>query len=150
MGKRAETWIIGGFYAAGCLRSCIFLVVCNKKATEIDSLENATLQLTISFFTVAIFVLCKQGTAIHIPADDVIWVILLGLVNTGAGCWFYFSSISDLPVQTVAICGYLEPLAAVILSVVLLHEPMTAMQIIGVVMIIAGAAWGECFGNKGA
>lgn len=124
------------------------LVVCNKKATEIDGLENATLQLTISFFTVAIFVLYKQGIAIHIPADDVIWIILLGLVNTGAGCWFYFSSISDLPVQTVAICGYLEPLAAVILSVVLLHETMTAMQIIGVVMIIAGAAWGECFGNK--
>lgn len=126
-----------------------FMVSCNKKAKEITGFENSTLQLTISFLTVACFVLYKQqGIAIHIPAENLIWVAFLGLVNTGIGCWFYFSSIDDLPVQTVAICGYLEPLSAVVLSVILLHETMMTPQIVGAVMIIAGAICGEYFGSK--
>lgn len=47
-------------------------------------------------------------------------MLLLDIVNTGIGCYFRFSSIGDLPVQTVAICGYLEPLSALLFSTVLL------------------------------
>ena len=70
--------------------------------------------------------------------------LLLGLVNTGVGCYCYFSSIGDLPAQSVAICGYLEPLSAVLLSVLILHETMAPLQILGAVLIIGGAVFGEC------
>ncbi|MBQ2413047.1 MAG: DMT family transporter, partial [Anaerotignum sp.] len=66
-------------------------------------------------------------------------VFLLGLVNTGVGCYLYFSAISRLPVQTVAVCGYLEPLAAVVLSAILLGEGMGLIQILGTVLILGGA-----------
>ncbi|MBQ8748040.1 MAG: DMT family transporter, partial [Clostridia bacterium] len=65
------------------------------------------------------------------------------LLNTGIGCYFYFSSIGKLPVQTVAICGYLEPLSAVVFSVIFLKETMLPIQIIGAVLIIGGAMLGE-------
>lgn len=71
------------------------------------------------------------------------WILVLGLLNTGIGCYFYFSSISHLPVQTVAICGYLEPLSAVVLSTVILRETMSMVQVFGTVMIIGGAVIGE-------
>ena len=54
-----------------------------------------------------------------------------------------FGSIGKLPVQTVAVCGYLEPLSAVILAVLLLGEPMTLCQMIGAVLIVGGAVMGE-------
>ena len=38
--------------------------------------------------------------------------ILWTLLNTGGGCYCCFSAIGWLPVQTVAICGYMEPLPA--------------------------------------
>ena len=61
---------------------------------------------------------------------------------------FIFSSIGNLSVQSVAICGYLEPLSAVLFSVFLLHETMQPMQIIGTVMILGGAILGECTAKK--
>lgn len=119
------------------------MVICNKKARRIQGMENATLQLFISFLTVFVFVLFKQGLAIHLSTTDIIPMLILGLFNTGIGCNFYFSSIGKLPVQTVAICGYLEPLSAVLFSVAFLHESMSIIQIIGAVCIIGGAVCSE-------
>jgi len=48
-------------------------------------------------------------------------------------------------VQTVAICGYLEPLSAVIFSVLFLSESMGPVKIIGAALIIGGAAYGELY-----
>ena len=71
------------------------------------------------------------------------WILVLGLVNTGIGCYLYFSPLSKLPVQTVAVCGYLEPLSAVLFAALLLGEKMSALQYIGAVCIIGGAMIGE-------
>lgn len=60
--------------------------------------------------------------AIHIERASLLPILILGLINTGIGCYFYFSSIGDLPVQSVAICGYLEPLSAVFFSTILPNE----------------------------
>lgn len=120
-----------------------FMVIFNKKAESITGLENATLQLFISFLTVAVFVGFKQGFAMDIPAASVLPLFILGLLNTGIGCYFYFTSIGSLPVQTVAICGYLEPLSAVLFSVVFLKEMMLPLQIVGAVLILGGALFSE-------
>lgn len=124
------------------------MVIFNKKAKNITGLENAMLQLFISFLTVAGFVGFQQGYAIQIAPSDILPIFILGFVNTGLGCYFYFSSIGSLPVQTVAICGYLEPLSAVLFSVVLLREKMLPVQIAGAIFILGGAAFGECFQMK--
>lgn len=121
------------------------MVIFNKKAKDITGLENSMLQLMVSFITVTIFVTCKQGLIISIAASDVLPVLVLGLLNTGIGCYLYFSSIGCLGVQTVAICGYLEPLSAVVFSVLLLKEGMSWIQVIGAVFILSGAVFGELF-----
>lgn len=125
-----------------------FMVIFNKKATSITDLENPMWQLTASFVTVAIFLVFRQGFSIYIEPKNLIPVLLLGVVNTGIGCYFYFSSIGDLPVQTVAILGYLEPLAALFFSAALLGESLGFLQLIGAVLILGGAAFGELFRRK--
>ena len=122
-----------------------FMVIFNKKAKSIVGLENSMWQLLTSFLTVAVFVGVKQGFVIHIESGNWIPILILGVFNTGIGCYFYFSSIGDLPVQTVAICGYLEPLSAVVFSVLFLRESMTIIQVFGAVLILGGAAFGELF-----
>ena len=124
------------------------LVICNKKAQRITGMENATLQLFVSFLTVFIFVLFKQGLTVHLHTEDIIPVLILGLFNTGIGCYFYFSSIGKLPVQTVAVCGYLEPLSAVVFSVIVLHETMLPIRILGAALIIGGAVSSELVKRK--
>ncbi|WP_047985488.1 DMT family transporter [Ornithinibacillus californiensis] len=126
------------------------MVVFNKKATSIKGLENATCQLFISFITVAIFMSFKQGFTVHIMEGNLLPVLILGVVNTGIGCYLYFSSIGHLPVQSVSILGYLEPLSALIFSAAILGETLNLVQIVGAVLILGGAAYGELFrgGNQ--
>lgn len=121
------------------------MVIANKKAQAITGLENAALQLLAAFLVTALCVGLRQGFALHIRPGDWGPILFLGLVNTALGCYCYFSSIGRLPVQTVAICGYLEPLSAVFLSVLLLREALLPVQLLGAVLILGGAVFGECF-----
>lgn len=124
------------------------MVIFNKKAASITGLENPMWQLITSFMTVAVFLSLKQGFSVHIAPGNLIPILLLGIVNTGIGCYFYFSSIGDLPVQTVAILGYLEPLSALFYSATFLGEALSSLQLIGAVLILGGAAFGELFRKK--
>jgi len=126
------------------------MIISNKKASSITGLENAMWQLISALVTVGVFLSFKQGITLQIGRESLLPVLILGVVNTGIGCYFYFSSIGWLPVQTVAICGYLEPLSAVIFSAILLKEAMDAVQIIGVLLIFGGAAFGELFHRRAA
>ena len=123
------------------------MVILNRKATKITGLENATLQLFFALITIGSFVFFKQGFYMEIAAGDLLPVLWLGLINTGVGCYLYFSTIGKLPVQTVAICGYLEPLSAAVLSALILHEALTPLQLVGVALIIGGAIFSECYKN---
>ena len=122
-----------------------FMVIFNKKAVSITGLENPMWQLIISFITVAIFLGLKQGFSVNITSENLIPILFLGIVNTGIGCYFYFSSIGDLPVQTVAICGYLESLSALFFSSAFLGESLSFVQIVGAVLILGGAALEKLF-----
>ncbi|MGI1659809.1 MAG: DMT family transporter [Desulfitobacterium sp.] len=124
------------------------MVIFNKKAVSITGLTNSTWQLVMSFVTVGIFLLLKQGFTVNITAESLIPILILGIVNTGIGCYLYFSSISDLPVQSVAICGYLEPLSALLFSAALLGEKLTPLQLVGALLILGGAAFGEFYKNR--
>ena len=125
-----------GVMAAFCY---VAMVTFNKKAQGVSGMENTLLQLMAALGTVTLFLLWKQGLSLDVAAGDWPYVLVLGLLNTGYACWLYFSSIGRLPVQTVAVCGYVEPLSAVLFSVLLLGETMSAWQALGAVLIFSGA-----------
>lgn len=120
-----------------------FMVIFNKKAHSITGIKNAMLQLIISFLTVAVFLGFRQGFIIHVSRSDWIPILILGLLNTGIGCYLYFSSIANLPVQSVAVCGYLEPLSAIAFSALLLKEILQPIQMLGAVLVIGGSIFAE-------
>jgi drug/metabolite transporter (DMT)-like permease len=124
-----------------------FMVIFNKMAKSITGLENSMYQLSISFLTVAIFAFIKQKT-VALDTQNLMPVLFLGLVNTGFGCYLYFSSIGVLSALSVAIVGYIEPLSALSFSAIFLHERLSFIQIIGAVLILGSACLGEVFGNR--
>lgn len=126
------------------------MVVFSKKAPSITGLENPMVQLAAAFAVVALVVAVRQGPVVAVAPSDVLPVLFLGAVNTGLGCYLYFSSLGRLPVQTVSVCGYLEPVSAVVLSAVLLGEQMTLVQVAGAALVIGGAAAGELLSGRAA
>lgn len=145
-GQRISAW--GLICALLSALTYTALVILNKQSKHIVGMENAAIQLCGSFVVVAVFVGIREHFAFTVLSADWPWILLLGVINTGIGCYLYFSSLSGLSVQTIAICGYMEPLAAVILAAILLSERMTAMQIVGAVCIIGGAMLGELLDLK--
>ena len=125
-----------------------FMVTLNKQSKNINGMENSVIQLVVSFITVGIFIVIKQGYISSIPANAWIWILILGIVNTGIGCYLYFSSLSKIPVQTVAVCSYLELLSAVVFAAILLDEKLAIMQILGAICIVGGAMIGELVKSK--
>ncbi len=119
------------------------MVICSKKAEGITGLENSALQLLACTVAIVIFACMRGEPVFEIPSDDWGYILWLGIINTGLGCFLYFSSIGRLPAQSVAVCGYIEPLSAVLLSVMFLNETMSLVKITGAVLIIGGALYGE-------
>ncbi|WP_409015886.1 DMT family transporter [Anaerostipes caccae] len=124
------------------------MVIFNKKAKSITGLENSAFQLIISFLTVAVFMQTKQSLDASAVFHSLFPVLFLGIVNTGIGCYFYFSSIGRLPAGSVAVCGYLEPLSALIFSAFFLRERLSAVQLLGAVLILGGAVVSELSRKK--
>lgn len=142
-GAKMDPW---GF-ASGILSAVTYagMVIFNKKARDIGGLENTMFQLGFAFVTVSVFLVIRQGFHIPVKGSDILPILALGLVHTGFGCWLYFSTMSQLPVQTVSILGYLEPLFAVLFSALLLSRPMLSLQWLGAGLIIGGAMVAECW-----
>ena len=64
------------------------------------------------------------------------FLLVVGLVHTGFAYCMYFSAIKDLAGHKVAMLSYIDPLVAVIVSVVFLNEKMTLPQIVGGILIL--------------
>lgn len=135
---------IWGLFCAGVSAvAYAAMVIFNRQAQKISGLENATIQLFCGTVVIVLFVACKQGLYMDIRTSDWLPILWLGFINTGVSCYLYFASIGKLPVQTVSLCGYLEPLSAVVFAALFLHETMLPLQIVGAVFIIGGALLGE-------
>jgi len=78
----------------------------------------------------------------------IICILAVGFIHTGFALYMYFSAIRELPSQSVALCSYIDPVSAIIFASVFLNETLTGVQIIGAMLIIGSAAFGELCGKE--
>lgn len=140
-GSDVQTGILFGGGAALLYAS---LIVANKRVKRLSGLNCAMYELIVAFFVVLIYLLASNVKLPVIPAaEDIVWVLAIGLVNTGLAYYLYFSSLQKLPGQTVALVCYIDPLTALLVSGAFLGEKLFAVQIAGAVLILGGACLGE-------
>jgi len=120
------------------------VVICNRKITGLSPMDKAVVQLLVSAVTILPYVIVHyQAGSYSFDARSIIIVLILGLVHTGFAYCLYFSGMKTLPVQTVAILGYLEPVISVLCSVFFLHEALPPEGWVGAVLILAAALISE-------
>ena len=140
-GSDVQTGILFGGGAALLYAS---LIVANKRVKRLSGLNCAMYELIVAFFVVLIYLLASNVKLPVIPAaEDIVWVLVIGLVNTGLAYYLYFSSLQKLPGQTVALVCYIDPLTALHISGAFLGEKLLGVQIAGAVLILGGACLGE-------
>ena len=126
------------------------MVIFNKKAESITGMENTLLQMCFALAVVFVCTVFTSEISFTLRTQDILPAVILGLFNTGFGCFLYFSSLGKLPARKVSVFGYLEPLSAVLFSSVFLGEVLLPLQIAGAVLIIGGAVISEIKINKKA
>ena len=145
-GSDVQTGILFGGGAALLYAS---LIVANKRVKRLSGLNCAMYELIVAFFVVLIYLLASNVKLPVIPAaEDIVWVLAIGLVNTGLAYYLYFSSLQKLPGQTVALVCYIDPLTALLVSGAFLGEKLLGVQIAGAVLILGGACLGELIFKK--
>lgn len=139
--------ILFGLGAAVFYASVILL---NKFIKGVEGLHRTLLQFLAAIVTLTPYVALTSGVTLG-SMDAMGWVCLLivGLVHTGLAYVMYFPSLKELPGQKAAILSYIDPLVAVIVSVLILREPMGLWQWLGGAMILGATLWNEIAPQKG-
>ena len=129
--------IVLGLLAAVCF---VLIIIFNKRLRGVPVYDKVIVQLATSAITVLPYAIFNNiNTHLIFDTRSVLLIILLGVVHTGLAYCLYFGSINNIPVQSVAILGYIEPVCGILTSVLLLHEPISFLGIIGGVLIIVSA-----------
>ena len=145
----SDQHVVGILLALGA--ACLYatVVLLNKFIKNVEGLHRTLLQFVAAVVVLVPYVLLTGGT--HITAlDGAGWGCLLtvGLVHTGVAYCMYFSALKDVTGQKAAILSYIDPLVAVLVSVILMREPITWLQILGGLMILGFTLWNEISPSK--
>lgn len=133
--------VLMGLSAAVCF---VIIVICNRKLEGISAYDRSIIQLAISAVTILPYVLIRNlGTSLEWNLRSILIILMLGVIHTGLAYCMYFSGMGSLPVQTVAILGYLEPAVSVLCSAFFLREPLSAAGWLGAALIIGAAILSE-------
>ena len=132
---------------AACLYATVVLI--NKFIKKVEGIHRTFLQFLAAVLVLIPYVACTSGVTLG-KLNITGWVCLLivGVVHTGITYCLYFSSLKELPGQKAAILSYIDPLVAVLVSVAILNEKMTLMQILGGILILGFTLWNEMPSKK--
>jgi len=147
--SRGNSHVIGICFGLGAAVFYAVVILLNKYIKGVAGIHRTFLQFISAILILLPYVLCTGGIALR-GMDGMGWVCLLvvGLFHTGITYCLYFSSLKELPGQEAAILSYIDPLVAVLVSVFVLGEQMTGVQIIGGILILGFTLWNEIKINK--
>lgn len=140
----------GGLWGSFCgvMAAVTFavLMIANKKSARITGVERAVWQILFAFLVIFVFLLARGELPVSVPRSSLPYVVILASC-TALACYLQLTAMGKLPVQTIAIWGYLEPFGALFCSVLLLGEAMGPLQAAGAALILGGAMFAELKGK---
>ncbi len=140
-GKQDLLGIVFGLTAA-IFYAVVMLL--NKFIKGVTGLHRTFVQFLSAIVILLPYVIGTSGfNFVGLNKSGITALLIVGLVHTGISYCMYFSAIKDLPGQKVAILSYIDPLVAVLVSVVWLKERITPPQILGGLLILGFTLWSE-------
>ena len=144
--KASAVGVLLGLGAA-CLYATVVLI--NKHIGDIDGITRTFVQFCAAAAVLLPYVSLSGGFHLDtLQIDGLSLLLCVGLLHTGIAYCLYFSSLKDIRGQEVAVMSYIDPLVAVILSVALLHEPISPIEIVGGILILGAAIVNEIHPKK--
>ena len=116
------------------------IVILNKKMRDISGMERTVVQLGISALVLLPYnLLTVQSPLPELDSFALMLLLAVGIIHTGLAYYMYFGCMDVLPSQTVAMLAYVDPVVAVLLSALVLKEPMSSGMWLGATLVIGAA-----------
>lgn len=125
------------------------VVILNKLIKKVEGLHRTLIQFIAAVVVLFPYVAFTSGFHLGgLSGSGWVYLLIVGFVHTGITYCLYFSSLKEIPGQKAAILSYIDPLVAVLVSVVILGEGMTPMQVLGGALILGFTLWNEISPKK--
>ena len=140
-GSSHLTGILLGLGAAVFYATAVLL---NKFIRGVAGIQRTFLQFLAAILVLVPYVWATSGMTLeNMTGTGWVCLAIVGVVHTAITYCVYFSCLKELPGQEAAILSYIDPLVAVMVSVFLLGEQMTAVQLAGGALILGFTLWNE-------
>ena len=136
--------LLGIAFGLGAALFYATVMLLNKFIKGVAGLHRTFIQFLAAIVVLVPYVAFSSGFSLG-GLGGIGWgnLLIVGLVHTGITYCMYFSALKELPGQKVAILSYIDPLIAVLVSVIWLQEAMTVGQLIGGILILGFTLWSE-------
>ncbi|WBW49353.1 DMT family transporter [Peptoniphilus equinus] len=134
----------GALYGLGAAVFYASVIVINKYNEAVPPIERTLIQLGVAAAAILPYLIVTEDlTALQWSGMGLGLLCLAGIFHTGFAYTLYFESVQDLPAQTVALMSYIDPVLAILLSAWILHEALSPLAMIGIVMVLGSAVSSE-------
>ena len=143
-GGQGNTELIGILFGLGAAVLYAAVVILNKLIQGVGGIQRTALQFLAAIAVLLPYVVCTGGFSL-VELDGAGWLCLaaVGVLHTGVAYCLYFSALKNLPGQEAAILSYVDPLVAVLISVLVLGEGLAPAQAVGGALILGFTLWNE-------
>ncbi len=138
-GIPAKAEALGILLGLGAAALYAGVILMNKRLADVGAYDKTVLQLAAAGAVLLPYVLMTPADAGAVTPLVVLLVAVVGIVHTGIAYALYFGSMGKLPAQTVALYSYIDPVTAIILSLLIFKEPMGLAGAIGAALILGAA-----------
>ncbi len=141
--------IRGILFGLGAALLYASVILMNKRMGAIGAYDKTIVQLGAAALVILPYVLLAET----IPWETFtlrVGVVLLavGVLHTGIAYALYFGSIHALSAQSVALLSYLDPIVAIVLSALVLHECPSPLAWGGTILVLGAAMVSEMPSRK--
>ena len=120
-----------------------------KTLSRMDAYDKTIVQLGAAGLVMVLYLALTGGFSdLHLTALSAGLMLLVSLTHTAIPYAMYFGAMVRLPTQTVALMSYLDPITALILSALVLHEPLSSAGLTGAVLVLGSTVLSELWGGK--
>lgn len=138
--------IVLAISAAVFYASVMFL---NKFVKGVSTYDSTIMQLgSAALVFIPYALLTVDFSSLEWTMKGVILLAVLGVVHTGVAYALFFGSFTKLPAQTISLYSYVDPLMSVVLSWLVLQEPLGWTGFVGAMLILGSTLASELFGSK--
>ena len=128
---------------AAMLMSSVGFVLATRWADGVDVVSSTAWQLVAGGLVLVPFAVAVEGAPPALDTRSVLGFAYVSLVATAVAYLAWFTGLRRLPAGTVGLVGLLNPVTGVLLGLVLAAETLTPLQVVGIVLVLAGVLLGQ-------